>query len=110
MRPVGQPKPGTVPKAPWERLLRHRRRSTLALTVATVAAMLLLVDNILRDQALAPVWQMAYLSGYGVMSFFMIQSFYKILKFRHTARLRRVFSIFATKVLDTVIVPCGRPL
>ena len=79
MRPIGKPKAGTVPKVPWERLLRHRRRSTLALTVATVAAILLLVDNILRDQALAPVWQMAYLSLYGVMSFFMIQSFYKIL-------------------------------
>jgi len=49
------------------------------LTLVTVVGLLLLVDNILRDQALAPVWRVVYLSSYGLMSFFMIYNFYMIL-------------------------------
>ncbi len=61
------------------RHVRHRRRSVLALTIVTVAALLLLVKNILGEQALEPIWQVLYLSCYGLMSFFMIYSFYNIL-------------------------------
>ncbi len=79
LRPIGSHKPEQPQKAPWESLARHRQRSGLFLTVVTVTALLLLVENILKAQGLAATWRLLYLSTYGLMAFFMVQSFYKIL-------------------------------
>lgn len=79
LRPLGTPKPKTQPEAPWEALARHRQRIGLILTLVSVAVLLLLVANILKIQGLGLTWRAIYLFTYGLMSFFMIQSFYKIL-------------------------------
>ncbi|AKJ66937.1 glycosyl transferase 2 family protein [Pandoraea thiooxydans] len=73
--------------AGWEKIVEYRRKVTLALTLVTTVAILLLSDYSLRAQQMPEITIKIYLAIYGVMTWFLAANFFKlILGTWHTLR------------------------
>ncbi len=63
----------------WEKIVEYRRRVTLALTLITTVAILLLSDYSLRAQQMPEITTKIYLVVYGVMTWFLASNFFKLM-------------------------------
>src|SRR5258706_979886 len=63
----------------WERVVAHRQKVTLVLTLASTAAILTISSYALRAQQMPENMLVLYLVVYGVMTFFLTSNFYKLM-------------------------------
>lgn len=76
---LGEPVPNHPGPAEWEKVVDYRRRIVLALTLVTTVAILLFSDTVLRAQRMPELLLQAYLVIYGIMTYFLASSFYKLI-------------------------------
>lgn len=63
----------------WERVVAHRQKVTLVLTLASTAVILTISSYALRAQQMPENMLLLYLVVYGVMTFFLTSNFYKLM-------------------------------